>query len=140
MQASILDLKLQFIKTWIKKRQYYARLYNKKILNKKKINKEHVYHLYVLRTQRRNKIINYLKTKNINVGIHYENPVHKMNPYKKYFHNKYDNLLNSEKISREVFSLPLHPFIKKNEVEKIIAEIKLFNNKNKNEIQSTDKI
>ena len=140
MQASILDLKLQFIKTWIKKRQYYARLYNKKILNKKKINKEHVYHLYVLRTQRRNKIINYLKTKNINVGIHYENPVHKMNPYKKYFHNKYDNLLNSEKISREVFSLPLHPFIKKNEVEKIIAEIKLFNNKNKNEILSTDKI
>ena len=63
-----------------------------------------------------------------------------MKPYKKYFHNKYDNLLNSEKISREVFSLPLHPFIKKNEIEKIITEIKLFNNKNKNEIQSTDKI
>ena len=72
-----------------------------------------MYHLYVLRTPKRNKIINYLKTKKINVGVHYENPVHKMKPYKKYFHNKHDNLLNSEKFSQEVFSLPLHPFMKK---------------------------
>ena len=68
----------------------------------------------------------------------YENPVHKMRPYRKYFNIKYDSLFNSEKFSKEVFSLPLHPFIKKNEIKKITKEINFI--KNKNEIQSTDQI
>ena len=40
------------------------------------------------------------------------------------------NTLNKTLESGEIFSLPLYPFIKKNEMEKIITEIKLFNNKN----------
>jgi len=134
VQATILNLKLNFIKSWNEKRQKYALIYNKKILKKNKINNNHVYNLYVLRTKLRNKMIKYLKTKNINLGIHYENPIHKMKPYKKYFTNNC-YLPNSEKFSKEVFSLPLHPFIKKSEINKVAKELNLFNKKNKNEIQ-----
>ncbi len=134
VQATILNLKLNFIKSWNEKRRKYALIYNKKILKKNKINKNHVYHLYVLRTKLRNKMIKYLKTRNINLSIHYENPIHKMKPYKKYFSNSC-YLPNSEKFSKEIFSLPLHPFIKKFEINRVANELNLFSKKNKNEIQ-----
>ncbi len=134
IQATILNLKLRFIKKWIKKRQEYAKIYNEIILQKKKINKNHVFHLYVLRVKFRSKLIKYLKEKKIFLGIHYENPIHKMKPYIKFNKNS-KNLKNSEKFSKELISLPLHPFIKKNTIIKIANEINKFNKKFKNEIR-----
>ena len=134
IQSTILNLKLRFIKKWINKRQEYAKIYNQMILKKKQINKNHVFHLYVLRVKFRSKLIKYLKSKKIFLGIHYENPIHKMKPYIKYNKNS-KNLKNSEKFSKELISLPLHPFIKKNTIIKIANEINKFNKKFKNEIQ-----
>ena len=60
-----------------------------------------------------------------------------MKGYSKYYNKNNFNLQNSEKLSREIISLPLHPFIKISAVNKIINEIKIFNKKNKNELKST---
>ncbi len=135
IQATILNLKLNFIKKWINKRQEYAKIYNKKILNNKKIDKDHVYHLYVLKTKYRNHLINYLKLKNISLGIHYENLIHTMKPYKKYFKKNSSQLVNSERLSKEIFSLPLHPFIKKKTIIQIANEIILYKKKFFHEIR-----
>ena len=137
IQATILSLKLDKLKKWIIKRRKIAKIYSKRLLNENKINNNHVYHLYVLRSKLRNKLKKYLISRNIFTGIHYENPIHKMKGYSK-FHNKNNSdLQNSEKLSREIISLPLHPFIKTSDVNRIINEIKKFNQKNKNEIKST---
>ena len=137
IQATILSLKLDKLKKWIIKRRKIAKIYSKRLLNENKINNNHVYHLYVLRSKLRNKLKKYLISKNILTGIHYENPIHKMKGYSK-FHNKNNSdLQNSEKLSREIISLPIHPFIKTSDVNRIINEIKKFNQKSKNELKST---
>ena len=93
--------------------------------------------MYVLRSKLRNKLKKYLISKNILTGIHYENPIHKMKGYSKFYNKNNSDLQNSEKLSREIISLPLHPFIKTSDVNRIINEIKKFNQKNKNELKST---
>ena len=136
IQASILNLKLKFLKRWIRKRQLLAKIYSKTLFKIKSTNKDHVFHLYVIRCKLRNKLIKYLKTKKINVGIHYECPTHKMNPYKK-FKNKNTILTNSEKYSKEIISLPMHPFLNLKIIKKVTKEINNFNKKFKNEIKPT---
>ena len=137
IQATILSLKLDKLKQWIIKRRKIAKIYSKKLLNENKINNNHVYHLYVLRSKLRNKLKKYLISKKICNGKHYENPIHKMKGYSKFYNKNNSDLQNSEKLSREIISLPLHPFIKTSDVNRIINEIKKFNQKNKNELKST---
>jgi len=137
IQATILSFKLNFLSFWIKRRQKIAQVYSKKLFNQKKINKDHVFHLYVLRTNLRDKLKKYLHSVGILTGIHYENPTHIMKPYLKYFNKKKDSLNKSKKISKEIISLPLHPFISNKEIFKIISEIKKFNKMNLNEIKQT---
>ena len=76
-----------------------------------------------------------MKLKNISLGIHYENPIHKMEPYKKYFKKNSSPLRNSERLSKEIFSLPLHPFISKKTIIEIANEIILYKKKFNHEIQ-----
>ena len=60
-----------------------------------------------------------------------------MKPYSKYNQNIRNHLKNSEKFSKEVVSLPLHPFLKIYQIKKIIKEIKNFNKKYNHEFKST---
>ena len=136
IQATILNLKLKFLKRWIKKRQLIAKIYSKGLFKIKPVNKDHVFHLFVIKCKLRNKLIKYLKTKKINIGIHYECPTHKMKPYKK-FVNINTKLTNSERYSKEIISLPLHPFIDLKVINKVTSEINNFNKKFRNEIQPT---
>ena len=66
----------------------------------------HVYHLYVIRTKYRNKLISLLNKNNIFPGIHYKIPVHEQKIFKKYSTNK---LKITEKFSKEILSLPIYP-------------------------------
>jgi dTDP-3-amino-2,3,6-trideoxy-4-keto-D-glucose/dTDP-3-amino-3,4,6-trideoxy-alpha-D-glucose/dTDP-2,6-dideoxy-D-kanosamine transaminase len=137
IQATILSSKLIFLKKWINKRRKIAQIHSKAFFDKNKINKNHVFHLYVVKSNLRNELRKFLQSKNIYTGIHYENPTHSMKPYSKYNQNIRNHLINSEKFSKEVVSLPLHPFLKIHQIKKIIREIKNFNKKYNHEFKST---
>ena len=63
-----------------------------------------------------------MKIKKINLGIHYKYPIHTMSGYKEFSAKK--SLLNeTEKKSKKIFSLPIYPTLKNNEIDIIIRNL-----------------
>ena len=130
IHAAILNSKLKYLKYFNSMRIKIAKLYHKHIINKKiilpSINlKNHsVYHLFVIRVpaNKRKSVLNSLKKKKINLGIHYSVPCHLQKPYKIFSKHK---LKMTEKFSKEILSLPIYSFLKK---DKILEICKALNN------------
>lgn len=83
------------------------------------------WYLYVVRTSHRDNLMSFLEKKGVETGIHYERPVHLQPPYREmgYEEGMYPE---SEKWSREVLSLPMHPHLSDQEVDHIINSVKGF--------------
>ncbi|MDQ1095116.1 MULTISPECIES: DegT/DnrJ/EryC1/StrS family aminotransferase [Chryseobacterium] len=130
IQAGILDIKLRYIDQENELRRKVAKKYLSEITNPKIIlpeypvnELEHVWHLFVIRTEDRENFQNYLSSNNIQTLIHYPVPPHKQEAYKEY------NSLNfpvTEKIHEEVLSLPLSPYISAEEVDFVIKTINYY--------------
>ncbi|AKB18902.1 MULTISPECIES: DegT/DnrJ/EryC1/StrS aminotransferase family protein [unclassified Methanosarcina] len=84
----------------------------------------HVFHQYTIRAQKRDELAAFLKENEIGTGTHYPIPIHKQ-PY--YMELGYkDSLPVSEKAAEEVLSLPVHPALSEDDVQKIIKTIREF--------------
>ncbi len=129
LQAAILNVKLKYLDRHNKKRQKIASLYLKKINNEKIILpsipdiNEHIFHLFVIRTKNRPKLLKYLSANNIGYGIHYPYPVHQQTVYK--FLGS-ASLPNTERCAKEIISLPIFPELSKEEINYIIKTLNLF--------------
>ena len=130
IQASVLDVKLKYIDADNDKRRIIAEQYVAGIKNDKIIlpilpsqPKEHVYHIFVIRTSKREKLQKYLTENGVQTLIHYPIPPHKQKAYK-YYNNLSFSI--TEKIHEEVLSLPISPVMEDDEVTKIINCINLF--------------
>ncbi|MBI2043924.1 DegT/DnrJ/EryC1/StrS family aminotransferase [Candidatus Pacearchaeota archaeon] len=125
---------LELLEDFIDRRREIAQLYNELlgnikgiILPKENTNSKHSYHLYVIRVSSkiRNKIIEKLREGNIFLGIHYPTPVHQQPVIKKYSSNSVKSKLKiTEKISKEIISLPIYPTLEDKDVEMIASKIK----------------
>ena len=124
IQSSILNFKLNKVDQFIKKRRKLAKLYfnylsnTDLILPKENDFCKHAYHLFTVRHKKAKKIIKILKRKGVNSRIIYQYPIHKMKAFKIYNFNQ-SKLNISEKISKEIFSLPLYPELTSINVKKI---------------------
>ncbi|MEN3013167.1 MAG: DegT/DnrJ/EryC1/StrS family aminotransferase [Endomicrobiia bacterium] len=132
LQAAILLVKLKYLDKWNKERQKIAKIYTEELKGVGDIitpyisdNATHVFHLYVIRTKQRDKLMNYLLSKNIGCAIQYGVPLHLQPAYKGLYETA-NTLTTSERISNEVLSLPLYPGIKELELECVIDSIKKF--------------
>lgn len=131
IQAIFLDEKLKYLEKFNDKRIKIAEIFFKKIQNpliklpiKADFCLKSVYHLFVLRTEFRNEFQNYLTKNNIQSLIHYPHPI-----YDNEYLIKYKtNCLNADKFSKEIISIPLHPFLTKFEINYIIEVINNFKN------------
>jgi aminotransferase EvaB len=125
IHASILNYKLLKLKSDIIKRRKIAKIYNDNIKLKDLIlpieNKFnfHSYYVYVVRHKKRNELMNYLRKNNIFCNISYPYPIHSMKGYKnlKIIGN---DLQNTNKISKEIFSLPMYPELTDAKVEQVV--------------------
>jgi len=130
LQAGILNLKFQTIDKKIELRRKIAKYYSNNITNENIIlpketkGNKHVYYSYVIRTKYRKKFINFLKKNNIETKIIYPHPIHRMKPYSKYSKKK---LILTDKISKEIVSIPIYPELNINEQNRIIKTINKFN-------------
>ena len=84
-------------------------------------NKEHVFHQYTLRIKdgRRDEVIQGLEKAGIGYGIYYPMPLHKQPLYIELGHK--DKLIETEKVAGEVISIPVHPLLNKEEIERIVS-------------------
>jgi len=130
IQAAILRVKLKYLDEEIYKRRKIAKYYLENIKNDKiilpKVRDEnnHVWHLFVIRTKRRDELQKYLFDKDIQTLIHYPIPPHKQMAYKEWNNRSYPI---TEKIHNEVLSLPISGVQTLDETEKVIAAINEFN-------------
>ena len=85
--------------------------------------KEHVYHLFVIKTSKRDQLQKYLTENEIQTIIHYPIPPHKQRAYKYYNHLSFPI---TEKIHDEVLSLPISPVMEEEEIQKVIDVLNNF--------------
>jgi dTDP-4-amino-4,6-dideoxygalactose transaminase len=129
IQAAFLNVKLKYIQDDIDKRRKIVNYYLNNIKNKDLIlpavieQQGHVWHLFVLRSNKREELQNYLNKNNIQTIIHYPIPPHKQLAY-----SEFQNLSFpiTEKLSNEVLSLPMDPTIKIRDLDKIINALNNF--------------
>ena len=128
IQSSILNLKLTKLPASIKRRREIAKKYffglKNTSLELPKVNKGnfHVFHIFEVAHPKRDLIIRKMKNKQINLGIHYKYPIHTMSGYKE-FRNKKNLLNETEKKAKKIFSLPIYPSLKNNEIDIIIRNL-----------------
>ena len=130
IQAAILAIKLKTIDKNNEHRRKIAKFYLENIngdviLPKTIPTCEHAWHLFTIRTPERNKLQLFLKQKNIETMIHYPIPPHKQRAYQELSHI---NLPITEKIHREILSLPISPTISIKEAELVTNAINKYKN------------
>jgi dTDP-4-amino-4,6-dideoxygalactose transaminase len=86
---------------------------------------KHVYHLYVIRTENRDKLREELKSNNITTGIHYPIPLH-LQPAYNYLGYKEGDFPVTEKASQEILSLPMFAELSEKQIMEICYWVKSF--------------
>lgn len=131
-QAAFLEIKLKYLTNWNTQRQQIAQWYKNhlKDLNEIKIPTvanmaTHVYHLFVIRVEKRNELQNYLSEKGIGTLIHYPVPPHLQKAYNFLGFKKGDFPI-AEDIAKNCISLPIYPGLLENQVYYICEKIKKF--------------
>lgn len=128
LQAAVLRVKLRFLDKWTERRRVIAKTYNEKLSNSGLILPnvpewaDPVWHLYVVRTQKRNKLKNHLAELGIETLIHYPIPPHMQDAYKR-LSIAPKALSLAKDMSQEVLSLPNGPYLDDEQLIFIISEI-----------------
>ena len=85
---------------------------------------DHAYHLYVIRSPRRNALAAYLKARGVGTGIHYPLPVHLQKAYADRVAVAASGMAETERAAREVLSLPMHAFLSDADVTQVIDGVR----------------
>ncbi|WP_281950471.1 DegT/DnrJ/EryC1/StrS family aminotransferase [Nitrosophilus kaiyonis] len=124
IQAAILLVKLKYFPYEIEKRIEIGQRYTKFLSDYVttpyvKEDRTSVYAQYSIRVDRRKEIINKLNTAGIPTAIHYPKPLHLQKAFE-YLGYKKGDFPVSEKISQEILSLPMSPFLKIDDQDYVI--------------------
>lgn len=131
-QAAFLRVKLKKLDLDIQRRrkvaEYYLNNINiEKIILPTVLDKEaHVWHLFVVRTENRDNLQQYLTEKGVQTVIHYPTPPHKQKAYSEWSDLSFPI---SEIIHSSVVSLPVSPILGKDQLETIVGHINNYRDK-----------
>jgi len=103
--------------------KFLSKINGVKIPSRADRNSKEVFHLYQIKVKNQLGLFRYLKKLGIDAKIHYPVPIHKQTAYKNNFSEKNTDLKTTNRIVKEVISLPVHEFIKKNELNYMIKAI-----------------
>ena len=131
LQAAVLNVKLPRLEEWTEKRRSLAQAYNDNLPAELVRPVEmpwarHVYHLFVVRTDKRDELLAWLQSKEIGVGMHYPVPIHLQEAWSSYGGEEV-SLPVTEKITGEILSLPMCPELSFEEVDYVCNCIREFN-------------
>ena len=127
IQAAILSVKLKYIKDWTEKRIANAQKYDVLFKNThvvspaKRPDSKHVYHLYVIQVDNRDKVIEALNSKGIQTAIHYPTPLPLLKAYTKNNYKEADFSIASS-VTKRIISLPMYAELSAEQIE-YVSEI-----------------
>lgn len=131
MQAAILRVKLRYLEQDNAIRRQVAERYINKldgselILPLTRPDATHVFHLFVVRSERRDELQAFLKDNGVGALVHYPVPVHLQPAYRGRLPGS-DEMPVTERVATEVLSLPLYPEISDTDVQTVIDAVKRF--------------
>jgi len=129
LQAAVLRPKLERLEDWNAQRRRMAALYRETLpkegltLLSEPEGSESCYHLFVIRSERRDAIRTALLKNQIECGIHYPVPLH-LQPACRDLGYAEGDFPHAEKFADSVLSLPMHPFLTEREVKSVSQAVK----------------
>jgi len=130
VQAAILRVKLTALEAGNARRRAIAAAYDAALAGGpiappvRRPGAEHVFHQYVLRSERRDEVQAALKAQGIGTGIHYPVPVHLQPAYRDRIPLGPAGCAETARAAQEVFSLPMYPELTEAQVARICAALK----------------
>lgn len=132
IQAAILEVKLKYFEQHIQARQKAAEFYDDQLIEIKEIEipervnySTHTFHQYTIKTEKRDELQQFLKTKNIPSMVYYPGALHLQEAYK-YLGHKAGDFPISENLTKTVLSLPMHTVLPEEQQKYIVDSIKEF--------------
>jgi dTDP-4-amino-4,6-dideoxygalactose transaminase len=131
MQAAILQAKLPHLDGWNEKRRELSKRYDEHLAPLGIVTPverewaKHVYHLYVIRTSKRDALQAFLKDKGIASEVYYPLPPHLSAPCKKFGYKEGD-FPHAEKAAKKTLALPLYPEMTLTQQDEVIAAVREF--------------
>jgi dTDP-4-amino-4,6-dideoxygalactose transaminase len=131
LQAAILQTKLPYADAWNDKRRELARRYSERlaplgvVVPIERDWGKHVYHLYIIRSSKRDELQAFLKQKGIASEVYYPLPPHLSEPCQKFGYKEGD-YPHAELASRETLALPLYPELSEAQQDEVIAAVREF--------------
>jgi dTDP-4-amino-4,6-dideoxygalactose transaminase len=137
IQAAVLEIKLKYLDSWTKGRQENAKFYNSQfekancdgILQTPKAvnNNRHIFNQYILRVKNRDKLVDYLREKNVGCAIYYPVPLHLQQCFE-YLGYKEGDFKEAEKAAKETIALPIYPELTNEQKQFVVDSILEFYN------------
>lgn len=135
IQSAILSVKLKYLNEWNRQRIHWANVYREKlngigdlILPLAPEGLSHVYHLFVVRTKKRDELQRYLMAQGIETLIHYPVPPHLQKAYESYRYNLGDFPV-AEELASTCLSLPLWVGMREKTVDDVCHKVIAFFNR-----------
>ncbi|MFB3902571.1 MAG: DegT/DnrJ/EryC1/StrS family aminotransferase [Acidobacteriota bacterium] len=132
LQAAVLRVRLKFLDAENQRRRAIAAHYSSMLRNLPLVlpverpNARHVYHQYVIQTESRDPLREYLNFKGIRTLIHYPVPVHLQPAYRGRVRIHRGGLAETERLASRILSLPMHPFLTNAQVERVVEAVTQF--------------
>jgi dTDP-4-amino-4,6-dideoxygalactose transaminase len=130
LQAAILQAKLPHLDADNSRRAILASLYNKALaglplgLPAARADSSHVYHLYVVRCEDRDRLKAHLAADGIGTAVHYPTPVHRQHGYAERLVVPTQGLPVTEELAGQILSLPIYPGLSDEDVERVAQSIR----------------
>ena len=130
LQAAILRVKLRHLAEWNEKRRKVAAVYDELLGGLEGVQlptiadaAEHVFHLYVVQVDDRDRVLGLLREQGIGAGIHYPIPLHEQPAYA-HLGIAPEALPVTHALARRVLSLPIYPEMTKAQVGNVVAALR----------------
>lgn len=131
LQAAVLRVKLRRLEQWNGARRRKARLYDELLRDLpvqtpvEAADRSHIYHLYIIQTEKRDELVEHLKRHGIASGVYYPIPLHLQQVYRSLGYRE-GSLPRAEQVAKRTLALPLYPEIPEESIRRVAETVHRF--------------
>ena len=130
IQAAVLSLKLRRLAAANAARRAHAQLYNQLLADEPRVirpavapGNTHVYHIYAVRVQQRDVVMEQMAARGVNCAVHYPVPIHLQRAYG-FLGCRPGSFPVAERCAQELLSLPMYPELQPEQIEFVVKTLK----------------
>ena len=130
IQGAVLSVKLKHLPDWNEARRRHAQLYTELLADVHGVvtpaelhDAKHIYHIYCIRIENRDALIQSLAAKDIHCGIHYPVPLHLQDAYKG-LRLPQEGFPVTESCAQQLLSLPMFAELAPEQIKRVVTELR----------------